>query len=102
DVNGDGLADITIATPLSSANLRLHSGSVYVVFGKPTSGPVDLDALGDGGYRIDGAKVEDEVGLALAGAGDVDGDGRPDLVVGSDASGAYVVFGKADASTIAL
>lgn len=100
DLNGDGLADIAVGAPASSASLRLFSGSVYVVFGKRSSDPVDLDALGENGYRIDGDRVGDNLGGGLAGAGDVNGDGRGDLVIANGSSSAYVVFGKATVGPI--
>jgi hypothetical protein len=107
DVNGDGLADVAVAAPFASNNRRPFSGSVYVIFGKRDGGTVNLAALGSHGYRIDGP-AGGAVGFALAAAGDVNGDGRPDLVLGSEAARfgqpqqAYVVFGKSDTSNIDL
>lgn len=100
DLNGDGLADIAVGAPASSASLRLFAGSVYVVFGKRSSDPVDLDALGEGGYRIDGDRVGDNLGGEVTGAGDVNGDGRADLAMAKGSSGGYVVFGKATSAPI--
>src|SRR5918999_1957336 len=55
DMNGDGLADVAIGANGADHNARSGSGSVYVVYGKADSAPVDVAALGTGGYRIDGA-----------------------------------------------
>src|SRR2546428_8970938 len=44
--------------------------------------------------RIDGARADDYAGFAVAGMGDVNGDGNPDVVVGGGRS-VYVVFGRA-------
>jgi len=107
DVNGDGLADVAVAAPYASNNRRAFSGSVYVVFGKRDGATVNLASLGSRGYRIDGP-VGAVAGFALAAAGDVNGDGRPDLVIGSEAARfglpqqAYVVFGKPDTANIDL
>jgi putative Ig domain-containing protein/FG-GAP repeat protein len=103
DVNGDGLADVIVGAPGADNNARAGSGSAYAVFGKASSGAVDLAALGGGGFRLDGGAAADAAGSSVAGAGDVNGDGRSDVIVGAplvdlglaaDEGRAYVVFGK--------
>ncbi|MDQ1680450.1 MAG: hypothetical protein QOI42_1309, partial [Frankiaceae bacterium] len=107
DVNGDGLADIIVGSSSADTN-GTDSGAAWVVFGKASSDPVDLASLGSGGFRIDGAAANDGVGTAVAGAGDVNGDGRSDVIVGATfaaptgAGAAYVVFGKSGSSTVSL
>lgn len=112
DVNGDGLHDIVVgaygADPGGS-----FSGAAYVVFGREAGKPTELSAIGagmGGGYAINGEVSLDFAGFAVGGAGDVDGDGLSDIVVGAyghdtggDGAGrAYVVFGKASAAAVAL
>ena len=82
DVNGDGRADVLVGAFLAGNNGRLNSGSAYVVFGSASTDTVDLANLGTRGFRIDGAATSDVAGRAVAGAGDVNGDGRADLLVG--------------------
>ncbi|MBY0339399.1 MAG: FG-GAP-like repeat-containing protein [Acetobacteraceae bacterium] len=86
DVNGDGFADFVIGTGNADNNGRTDSGSTYLIYGKASGwATMDLASLGAGGHRFDGAMPG--MGLsAVAGAGDVDGDGFADLVMG--ASGA--------------
>ena len=70
------------------------------------------DELQAAGLTIIGAQAGDLAGARVAPAGDVNGDGRPDLVVGAygavDAQGspdqgaAYVVFGRAAGGTVDL
>jgi hypothetical protein len=111
DVNGDGRPDALVGASLTDNNARADSGSAYVVFGKATTTTIDLAALGSDGYRIDGAGAADEAGYVVANAGDVNGDGRPDALVGAPGvdnnartySGtAYVVFGKTTTAAIDL
>ena len=85
DVNGDGLADV-----LLSAGSRVGE-TVYVVFGARGFGDVDLATPGPRAMRITG-------GYGFDGAGDVDGDGYGDVIVGGEPIGlpnrAFVVFGS--------
>jgi hypothetical protein len=109
DVNGDGLADVVVGSPLADANSRTNSGSAIVVFGRTANTTVDLGAPGSAGFRIDGAAASDQFGIAVGGAGDVNGDGRPDVVAGSryatsngraTAGSATVAFGKGDSVAV--
>jgi hypothetical protein len=89
DVNGDGLADLAVSAPYSSPKRRVAAGSVYVVFGKRSTDPVDLARLGTGGYRIVGERKAENAGFTLAATGDANGDGRGDLLVGSFFGASY-------------
>ena len=113
DVNGDGLADLVVGAPFAGRRERSFSGSAYVVFGKASTTNIDLAALGTGGDRIDGAgggtppnpptdsgTLGDQAGYSVAGAGDLTGDGRADVLVAapgadnngrSDSGSAYLV-----------
>ena len=84
DVNADGRPDVVVGADDADSNLRNLSGTSHVVFGKATDTPVSLAALATGGYRADGAAVEDHAGRAVSGAGDVNGDGRPDVLIGAE------------------
>jgi CSLREA domain-containing protein len=105
DVNGDGIPDELIGAPGAGANGRPGSGSVYVIYGRrgASGATVDLSTLQPSqGYRIDGASAGDGLGTSVADAGDVNGDGIPDQVIGAPgadyngagAGAAYVVFGQ--------
>jgi hypothetical protein len=106
DVNGDGYADLIVGTPTADPSGRSDAGSSYVLFGKAAGfANIDLASLTLAqGFRIDGAAGFDESGWSVSGAGDVNGDGYADLIVGtpaanplgrSDAGSSYVVFGQA-------
>lgn len=109
DVDGDGLADVVVGAPGADSSNAAGAGRAYVVFGKADTSPVSLDAVaaGTGGFVIEGVATDDETGDAVAGAGDVDGDGLVDIVVGApganvQAGRAYVVFGKATGEAVDL
>jgi hypothetical protein len=103
DINGDGLADLIVGTRLSDG----ERGLSYLVFGQLQSGVVELDdmAAGIGGFAIMGASEGHQSGSSVHAAGDVDGDGLSDLIVGAPDPGSpvvapgsgssYVIFGSA-------
>jgi hypothetical protein len=96
DINGDGVHDIIVGAPYSDTN-PLGAGESYVVFGSSTGfGPfVDVNALnGKNGFKLVGEFPYSYSGRSVSSAGDVDGDGVDDLVVGTDDDEAYVVFGR--------
>lgn len=80
DLNSDGLADMAIGAPRDV----LHGyGSIYLIFGKESTRRVRTARLGSQGYRIRSQAGNDDFGYDLAAAGDIDGDGVPDLFVGA-------------------
>lgn len=106
DVNGDGLDDFIIGAPSASPDGIQSAGEAYVVFGRttnPTSLPLS-NLNGSAGFRLVGVTFNDEAGQAVSGAGDVNGDGFDDLIVGApgadpddnlpEAGAAFVVFGR--------
>jgi hypothetical protein len=99
DVNGDGFADFIVGARAASPNGKLGAGASYVVFGKASgfAATLDLSTLnGANGFRLDGAATSDGSGVSVSEAGDVNGDGFSDLLVGTSWSSGYVMFGKAE------
>ena len=108
DINGDGLDDILIGANQASPN-GSESGASYLVFGKRDGNDLQLNsiALGIGGFVINGASADDQSGASVSGAGDVDGDGFDDLLVGASGvngsrGASYVIFGGQGVSDSAM
>ena len=110
DINGDGIDDLIIGAPEANPGGNSNSGSVYVVFGRNVSAEgnfpatMNLSSLnGTNGFRLDGEAANDYAGRSVSAAGDINGDGIDDLIIGapdadpngnSAAGSSYVVFGR--------
>ena len=81
DVNGDGYDDILIGAPFSRDNGYLK-GQTYLILGKPSGWAKDTD-LSTSNASFIGENVEDMSGMSIAGAGDVNGDGFDDILIGA-------------------
>ena len=73
DVNGDGFADVIVGSPWADPGFLNWSGSAFVYSG----------ATGQILLQFNGQSPSAELGSAVSGAGDIDGDGVPDLIVGA-------------------
>ena len=121
DINGDGLADLIVGALYGDDGGNTFAGEAYIVYGK-------IDADGDGtqfgtaemegemrqvldttklapaeGFVLQGDRAFDQLGWSVSGAGDINGDGLDDLIVGANvgsdggtsAGEAYIIYGKA-------
>lgn len=119
DVNGDGIGDYLIGAWQSDPNGAADAGAAYLIYGKVGTPPGQIDAVTgrrvldlatltpDQGFVINGATAGDNLGVAVSAAGDVNGDGLADFLVGawrgqvnpsnptSDEGLTYLIFGKA-------
>jgi FG-GAP repeat len=84
DVNGDGFPDLVVGAPDASPDGRRHAGAVWVIFGVPAPGRIELTKLRpEQGYEIVGAEPGDHLGAAVAIDRDFSGDGHEDMVLGA-------------------
>lgn len=102
DINRDGVTDLLLGAP--GAVSGVGKGAAYVVFGKTSAspiGPIDLASFNTAG--VDGFVVSnnsvavDGLGFAVAGAGDLNGDGVSDVLVSAPSTNpstgkVYAVF----------
>lgn len=107
DINGDGFADLLVGASYADPGGRTDAGASYVIFGSASVGlaaTFNLSALnGINGFSLNGVSNDDHTGIAVSHAGDFNGDGFDDLIVGanqadpnsiSNAGSAYVIFGR--------
>lgn len=112
DVNGDGTDDFVLGSYTSTpwGSTIAAPGAAYVVFGGNT-GSIDLAALGTKGFAIHGPKRQrDRLGVSVSGFGDLNGDGKADVLVGADgvnnaatgprAGSVAVVLGSSSTDTV--
>ncbi|HYE45024.1 MAG TPA: hypothetical protein VEA44_04540, partial [Caulobacter sp.] len=101
DFNGDGIEDLLVGANQADG----YVGAAYVIFGTAAgfAGNIDVSTLnGANGFKMPAAATYDYAGTSVANAGDVNGDGIDDIIVGamgadpggSNSGAAYIVYGR--------
>ncbi len=104
DFNKDGFNDIIIG----AYGVNSKAGASYLIYGNKTNVLQDINLaslLPTQGFPIYGALAGDESGYSVSGAGDINGDGYGDIIIGapySDPNGKansgtiYIIFGNSN------
>jgi hypothetical protein len=88
DVNGDGRQDLIVGAPGRTVAGQQGAGTVYVFSNLPFVSRI---------LRLEGTNAGDGFGTVVAGGGDVNGDGRLDVLVGAPLAD---VDGRQDAGLV--
>lgn len=106
DVNDDGIADFLVSADGADPNNVFVSGQVYIVFGTSTlPNLIESSLLSQpDGVVINGPNFFDAIGFSLSNAGDFNGDGLSDIIIGTrgdsntgagtDGGEGYIIFGS--------
>jgi hypothetical protein len=95
DINGDSKTDLMIGTPEAATG-----GTVSILFGGADWNPISNLVIPPGsGFTITGPAAGCFTGYAVSMGGDVNGDGKTDMLIGapgcsSNAGTVYLVYGK--------
>lgn len=111
DINADGIPDIIIGAMTHNVSGAQSAGAAYIVYGKANPTDMNLKNIvvlqndfedNIGGFKISGQDMSDRVGESVSAAGDVNGDGVDDVIIGApyvdgetiSSGAAFIVFGS--------
>jgi len=102
DINGDGVKDFMIGAPTTTLNGVLGVGTTYIMLG--TNGTqnttVELSAPNSNCLILRAGAVNENSGFSVAGAGDVNGDGLSDVIIGAKKASPYNRFGAGSSDLV--
>lgn len=75
DVNGDGYSDFIVSSPIWST-IQDNAGKVFIYHGS-------ADGIPALKIKFNGSQINEQFGFSIASAGDVNGDGYSDIIIGS-------------------
>jgi len=83
DFNGDGIHDFIVTANRNNDGGSNNEGAAYIFFGASNLSGTKDTGTADEDVRILGKAIQDYLGNSAAGAGDVNGDGFDDIIVGA-------------------
>lgn len=100
DLNGDNRDDFLIGAP-SNDSAGSYAGAAYLYYGTSTSRMRLISDMTQAPVKFEGEAASDYAGTSVSGAGDIDGDGYDDLLIGSyksdgaasDTGSTYLFYG---------
>ncbi|MEM7555852.1 MAG: FG-GAP-like repeat-containing protein [Cyanobacteria bacterium P01_A01_bin.84] len=105
DINGDRIDDLIIGARYANVNGINDAGQSYILYGGVgvgNTGTIKISELdGSNGFIVNGNNRGDNLGISVSGVGDINGDDKDDLIIGSaganQAAGeSYVLYGFSD------
>ncbi len=111
DINGDGVDDILISSPFAELSEGHRDGLVSLIYGQSgaaeLSGVLEVAQVGAtvAGANFWGKSNNSHTGWSVSGAGDINGDGLNDLLIGAHETNnhkgeVYLIHGQAGAQTL--
>jgi len=106
DTDGDGFRDVLVGAPLARVGTNASRGAAYLV-----RGPIEQNmGLQFSATRLLGEGPGDQAGWSVSGAGDVNGDGFDDVLVGAplnsdngtEAGAVYLLYGPLPRGNVGL
>jgi len=94
DMNGDGKPDILVG----AHDVLSATGQAYAIYGEPHFENTNLENLNNWGITFNGVNPSSFTGYGLASIGDVNGDGKDDILIGapthdSNRGQVYLIYG---------
>jgi hypothetical protein len=82
DVDGDGEQDVAVGGSSADGGWA-GAGAVYILHARDLAEGGSYDAVDDSVYLLYGEAFNEGAGASVVGPGDLNGDGRDDLVIGA-------------------